>query len=571
MINQEVASIFTQMAELFEFLGDPNDKFKIRAYQNVAVTIESLPEPIDKLFSENRLLGIKGIGQGIAAKIEEYIDNGEIEEFEMLKRAVPKGIFDLFAVPSLGPKRVKQLNVELGVDSIASLKEAVDKGLVQNLAGFGEKSAKKILEGIELRLNVSERRPIGEVFLTVKMILSEMKKCKDLKDVVAAGSFRRAEESVGDVDILATGDITKTEKIMKIFCELPMVAHILGSGDTKSSIITKDGLQVDFRLVLPDQFGSALQYFTGSKQHNVELRTIAKNRGYKISEYGFFNGEKLIASKTEEECYNSLGMQYIPPELRSNTGEIEAAQKNALPKLIEVDDISGDLHTHSLWSDGNNTIEEMALAAQNLGYEYIALTDHSPSLRVANGLNHERLIKKKSEIDALNEKLKIKILFGTEVDILADGSVDYPDEILSKFDVVVASIHSRFNQDNTERLLKAMQNPYVHIIGHPSGRMIGRRKPYELDYEMVFKEAANTGTILEINGQHLRLDLQDFYIREAKRWNCMFSIDSDSHSIANLELMELGVRWARRGWCEKKDVVNTLDLKKLRQILKKSK
>ncbi len=325
---------------------------------------------------------------------------------------------------------------------------------------------------------------------------------------------------------------------------------------------------MDLRVVEPKQFGSALQYFTGSKLHNVHLRTFAKNRGFKLSEYGFFKGEKLVASKTEEECYKSLGMQYIPPEMRTDTGEIEAAYRHELPALIELKDIRGDLHAHSAWSDGRNSIREMALEAHRRGYEYIALTDHSPSLIVANGLKLDRLKKKKREIDELNEKLPIKILFGTEVDILKDGSIDSPDEILNQFDIVVASIHSRFGQDNTLRLLKAMENPHVHIIGHASGRLIGQRNPYSVDYDKIFKKAGETGTILEINSQPLRFDLQDQYIREAKRWKCKFAINSDAHSIQGLRVMELGVRWAKRGWVEKKDVINTLRYEQLKKMLK---
>ncbi|PIQ78044.1 DNA polymerase III [Candidatus Peregrinibacteria bacterium CG11_big_fil_rev_8_21_14_0_20_46_8] len=569
MVNQELAKIFNQMAEILEFLGDPSDRFRIRAYQNVALTIESLPESVEKLVAEDRLRKVKGIGQGIAAKIEEYIENGEIEEYELLKRAVPKGIFELFTVPTLGPKRIKMLHDQLGVGSIAALKKAIADGSLQKLPGLGEKSAQKMLEGLEISNSLTERRSIGTVFLAVKTMIAALEKCEGISRVVPAGSFRRAEETVGDIDLLASGDMNKSKKIMKCFRDLPLVERVLVSGETKTSIVTKDGLQVDLRLVAPDEFGSALQYFTGSKQHNVALRTIAKARGMKLSEYGFFKGEKRVASKTEEECYASLNMQYIPPELRTNTGEIQAAQKHAIPKLIELKDIRGDLHSHSKWSDGANTMEEMALAAEKLGYEYLAMTDHSQNLRVARGLSLERLKEKKKELDALNKKLKkITILFGTEVDILPDGSIDYPDNILKEFDIVVASVHSRFNQDNTERIIKAMQNPYVHIIGHPSGRLIGRRKPYQIDYEKIFKQAANTGTVLEINSQYLRLDLQDFYIREAKRWKCKFSIDSDSHTTASLELMELGVRWARRGWCEKKDVVNALELEKLRKALK---
>lgn len=566
MVNQGLAEIFEQMAEILEFHGDPMDKFRIRAYQNAGMAIKEAPESLEKMAREKRLREIPGIGEGIAKKIEEYVSSGKISEFELLKKSVPKGFFELLAIPFLGPKKVKVLNQKLKIKNVEDLRKAIQGGKVQELPGFGLRSAEKILEGIEMKAKSRGRRPVGEVYLMVSEIVENLKKCKEVLEVVPAGSFRRLEETVGDIDILVTGKNHK--KIMEYFVKQSYVSKLLVGGETKSSILTKNGIQVDLRVVLPNQFGSALQYFTGSKLHNVHLRTFAKNRGFKLSEYGFFKGKKLVASRTEEECYKSLGMQYIPPEMRLDTGEIEAAYRHELPELIELKDIRGDLHAHSVWSDGRNSIREMAEAAQNRGYEYIAMTDHSPSLVVARGLKLDRLLKKKREIDVLNEKLRIKILFGTEVDILADGRIDYPDEILKTFDIVVASIHSRFQQDNTERLLRAMENPFVHIIGHPSGRLIGQRNPYSVDYEKLFKKATETGTIIEINSQYLRFDLQDSCIREAKRWQCKFSINSDAHSVKGLWAMELGVKWARRGWAEKKEVVNTLPLAQLKKALK---
>lgn len=566
MVNQELSEIFSQLAQMLEFLGDPTDKFRIRAYQNVAMALNEVSESLETLVKEKRLREIPGVGEGIAKKIEEYIATGRVKEFDVLKKTVPKGFFELIAIPSLGPKKVHVLYRELQIKNVLELKRAVEKGLVQKLDGFGEQSAKKILEGIAIKTEAKSRRPIGEVFLLVEDIVRRLENCRDIDAVSPAGSFRRCEETVGDIDILATGKNHK--KIMAYFLKQNFVSKILNHGDTKSTILTRDGLQVDLRVVNPNQFGSALQYFTGSKLHNVHLRTIAKNRGFKLSEYGFYKGEKLVASKTEEDCYSSLGMQYIPPELRTDTGEIEAAYRHELPKLIEEKDIRGDLHTHSLWSDGRNSIRDMALAAHKKGYEYIAMTDHSPSLVVARGLKLDRLKKKKKEIDELNGNLPIKILFGTEVDIMFDGSIDYPDEILKMFDVAVASIHSRFGQDNTERILRATENPNIHIIGHPSGRLIGERKPYPLNYEKIFKKAAETGTVLEINSQYRRLDLQDIYIREAKRWKCNFSINSDAHSTDGLDMISIGVKWAKRGWVEKKDVVNTRSWQELAKLLK---
>ncbi|MBI5413796.1 DNA polymerase/3'-5' exonuclease PolX [Candidatus Peregrinibacteria bacterium] len=566
MINQEISEILGKMAEIMEFLGNPADKFRIRALQNAAIAIGEASDNLELLAREHRLREIPGIGEGIAKKIEEYIATGKIKEFELLKKAVPKGFFELLGISSLGPKRVKILHSELGISNIEDLKKAIADGKVQALPGFGEKSAQKMMEGIDIKERSKGRRLLGEVYSTVEEIVENLKKCKDVLKIVPAGSFRRMEETVGDIDILVTGK--NHVKIMDYFAGQPYVHKILVKGDTKTSILTNEGLQVDLRVVDSNQFGSALQYFTGSKLHNVHLRTFAKNRGFKLSEYGFFKGEELVGSKTEEECYGALGMDYIEPELRTDNGEIEASFKHQLPKLLEPKDIRGDLHAHSTWSDGASSIEEMARRAHEQGYEYIAMTDHSPSLTVAGGLKISELKEKKREIDALNEKLPIKILFGTEVDILKDGRIDYPDEVLKEFDVVVASVHGHFNQDNTDRILAAMENPFVHIIGHPSGRLIGQRNAYPLAYEKLFKRASETGTALEINAHYSRLDLQDVYIREAKRWKCLFSIGSDSHSFKSLWMMQLGVALARRGWAEKGDILNTLPWEKLKKVLK---
>lgn len=567
MLNQELSEIFGQMAEVLEFIGDPKDVFRIRAYVNAGIALKEIgPEILKTMVFQKRLCELPGIGEGIAKKIEEYVKTGKILEYEHMKKLIPKGFFELLSVPSLGPKKIKALNKKLGISNIEDLKKAIKKGRVQSLPGFGERSAQKILEGIEMKQKNKGRMLLGDVYLTVSEVVKHLKNCKHVRQVEVAGSFRRCEETVGDVDILVTG--SHASKIMGHFKKAPYVENVLSEGETKTSILTKDALQIDLRVVAPSQFGSALQYFTGSKKHNVHLRTFAKNRGFKLSEYGFFKGNKLVASKTEEECYRALGMQYIPPEMRTDTGEIEAAYKHEIPELVKIGDIKGDLHAHSDWSDARDSIENMAKMAIERGYEYIAITDHSPNLPITNGLTPDRLKQKKKEIDQLNEELPIKILFGAEVDILADGSLDYSDEILKNFDVVVASIHSRFNQDNTNRILKAIENPYVHIIGHPSGRMLGQREPYFLDYEKLFKHARDTGTVFEINSQYLRLDLQDVYIREAKRWGCCFSINSDAHSTGTLWFVELGVKWARRGWAEAEDIINTLPLARLKKALK---
>lgn len=572
LLAQTLAQIFEDLALMLEFHANPGDGFKIRAFKNAAEAILSVSEPIEKLYTEKRLTSIPGIGFGISKKIEEYIEHGVIAEYELLKKTVPTDFFKMLQIPTLGPKKVRALVDHLGVQTIADLEKVLAEDKVASLPRFGKKSAENIQKGLNLKVERTGRRLRGDVTLFVEQIVAMLLQNINLTRVVPAGSYRRGEETVGDIDILVTGPKMKDQKvvdsIMKYFVELPFVERILGQGDTKSSIITNDGLQVDLRVVEEHEFGSALQYFTGSKAHNVHLRNIAKTHDLKLNEYGVFRGEKLVASQTEEDCYKSLGLSYIPPEMRTDTGEIEAGLKHKIPTLLELKDIRGDLHVHTNYSDGVHTLEAMVQAAQNLGYEYVAITDHSPSLRVANGLTKDRLKIKFEHIRRIEDSYKIKILYGTEVDILPDGSIDYPDDILKQFDVVVASVHSRFTVDNTKRIMKAMENPYVHILGHPSGRNVGTRASYPIDYEKIFQHAVKTGTVLEINAQPKRLDLIDIYMRPAIEAGCMFSVDTDSHSTDGLLLMQFGVTWARRGWVQKKYVVNTLPLKKLMEIFR---
>lgn len=559
--TSKLVHLFETIADMIEYFDEPNSRFRVRAYRNIVEMLPELQEPIDTLVKEKRLTSIAGIGPAIASKIEEFINTGKIQEYELLRRAAPTDFERFLAIPFLGPRKLRAMVHNLKIDTIEDLIKEIKDHRVASLKGFGDKTEKKFLEGIERMKQTNVRRPIGLVYELVQTIVATLVTCDAVKQCSPAGSFRRFEETVGDVDILVSSLTPPT--VTTFFKEQAFVDKVLVSGETKTSILTHDGLQVDLRIVHPDQFGSALQYFTGSKFHNVHLRTIAKSRGYKVSEYGFFHGDELVASKTEQECYSSLGMQFVPPELRTDTGEIDAAQKKMLPDLISLDQIKGDLHVHSNWSDGVHTIEQMVAAAQERGYEYVAITDHSPRLKVANGLTPERVKAKKHEIEKLQSKFDIKILFGTEVDILQDGGIDYPDEILKEFDVVVASVHSLFNQDNTDRIVKAMRNPYVHIIGHPSGRLLGQRDSYQVDYEKIFAAAFETNTVLEINGQFKRLDLIDVQIRQALSRGCMFSIDSDAHSTDSLVCLEFGVRWARRGWVTQENVVNTLPLEKL--------
>lgn len=565
MHNQKLAEIFDHIADILELKGESSDKFRILSYRKAALIIRELPNDLAEIKERGKLTEIPGVGESLAKKIEDYLKTGHVPLYEKLKKEYPPSLFELLSVPHLGPKKVKVLFEELGVTSIESLEEVIAKGVVATLPNFGEKTVENILEGIRIRKSVGSRRMLGQVYIMVEQLMDYLKKCPGIIQLAPAGSFRRKKETIGDIDLLATGKDPK--KIVDYFLKHPDVSHVLAHGDTKGSVILSDAQQVDLRVLHEDEWGAALQYFTGSKEHNVQLRTMFKEQGYKMNEYGLFKDEKKIAGKTEEGFYEALGMQWVPPEMRENRGEIEAALKKELPVLIELADIKGDLHLHTSYSDGSNSILEMARAAQARGYEYLALTDHSPSLTVANGLSPERLKAKQKEIDEVQKKVDIHIFSGSEVDILKDGSLDYPDAILKELDFVVASVHSHFNQDNTERIMKAMENPHVHAIGHLSGRMIGVRDGYALDYSKIFKKAVETNTLIEINSQYMRLDLQEKYIHEAQKYGVKFIINTDSHQADSLWLMTLGVSMARRGWLRAKDVVNTYSLQDFKRFI----
>jgi len=566
MKNKELAAIFDKWADILEFKGD--NPYHIRAYRNAARIIEDLTEDIEVLAEEGRLTSLPGIGERLRAKILEFLKTGKIEEFEELKTQVPDTIFTLLDIPGVGPKTVKLLYDELGIRSVEDLKRAIERGDLLKLPRFGRRKVDKIKRGIELLESAHGRILLGVAIFIVDRIVEQLKKHSAVERISVAGSTRRMKETVGDIDILATG---KNLEIIEAFVNLPNVKEILWKGPKKATVIVEEGEQVDLRVIEPESFGSALQYFTGSKAHNIHLRTICLKKGYKLNEYGLFKGDKKIAGRTEEEVYAALGMDTPPPELREDTGEIEAAQKHSLPNLVELSDIKGDLHVHSNWSDGASSIEELVKRAMELGYSYIAVTDHSKSLKVAKGLSEEDLERRNHEIDKLNRKLdgKFRILKGIEVDILADGSLDYPDEILKSLDFVVAAIHSRFTQDNTKRILKAIENPYVNVIAHPTGRVIGSREPYPLDLDAVMRKAAETGTALEVNAYYNRLDLKDANCRLAKRYGVKLSLGTDSHHKDHMWMMKLGVGTARRGWVEKNDVINVLDFKGITEFVKK--
>lgn len=570
MRNREVANVLYQMAELLELHAD--NRFKIIAYGKAARAIESSKEDIEQICREGRLDSIPGVGKAIAQKIEEYLRTGKIQAHQDLLKDTPQGLAELLNVPGLGPKTIFMLHEKLGITNLDELEKAAREHRIRRLPRMGPTSEKNIIKGLERYRKRSTRILLSEAEPIVEEILEYIKGMDGLEHITVAGSYRRRKETVGDIDILATA--AKPEEIISAFVRMPIVDEVLGKGPTKGSIIVKETIQVDLRIVEHKSFGTALQYFTGSKEHNVRLRQIALDRGYSLSEYSLKrlqDGQDLFFS-SEEDVYSTLGMEYIQPELREETGEIEAALSGSLPNLIELADIKGDLHVHSDWSDGRATIEEMARAAKTLGYEYIAISDHSPSVGIAGGLTPDELDQKIDVIAAINETLKgFTVLVGTEVDIRADGKLDYPDEILEKCDIVVASVHMAQQQKEraiTGRLVTAIENDNVDIIGHPTGRKIGERDPYEVDMQTVLEAAAKTGTAMEINAFPTRLDLNDIWAKRAKEMGVKMSIDSDAHDSKHLGVMRYGVNVAKRGWLEKKDVLNAMGFQDMKRMLK---
>jgi len=571
MKNQEIAQIFYNIADILEM---QNVAWKPIAYRKAARALESLSEPVEDIYKQGDIKALEeipGIGEGLAKKIVQYIQTGKIEEYERLKKTLPKGLLDLMKIQGIGPKKAQKLYKKLDIRSVKDLEKAAKKHLIQKLDAFREKTEENILKGIELFKQKKERTLLGLALPQAREIISKLEKVQGVKDVEAAGSLRRMKETIGDIDILVTSK--NSAPVMDAFTRMPSVKRVLAKGDTKSSVILKTGMQADVRVLEPSSFGSALQYFTGNKDHNIKLRTIAIKKSLKLSEYGLFNkkGEK-VAGKTEEEVYKKLGLSYIEPELREDTGEVEAAMKGRLPNLITAKDIKGDLHVHTKYSDGVNTIKEIAEYCKKLRYEYVCIADHSKSTTIANGLNERQVEKEIEEVRRLNKKIKgITILTGTEVDILEDGKLDFPNHLLEKIDIVTASIHKKFKMGKekmTERVVKAMSNENVDIIGHPTGRLIGEREGYDLNFEKVFQAAKDTKTALEINAQIKRLDLNGALVREAKNHGVRFAVCTDAHSLTQLDFIELGIAMARRGWCEKKDVINTLSLKDLLKQLK---
>ncbi len=572
MKNSLVAKIFYEIADMLEVKGV---EFKPQAYRRAAQAIESLSRPIENVAAEGKLEEIPGVGKNIAKKIEEIVRTGKLKYHEDLKKSFPLKIEELLSVEGVGPKKIKLFYNKLGIKSLKDLEKAAKQGKLRKLPGMGEKSERQILESIQFAKSSGKRVLLGYILPVAEEIEERMRSLDAVEQVEIAGSIRRRKETIGDIDVLV---VTKRpKKVMDYFVSLPNVAKVVAKGPTKSTVRLKEGIECDLRVVHAKSFGSALMYFTGSKSHNIALRKIAIKKGWKLNEYGLFSvrggKEKQIAGKTEKEVYKKLGLPYIEPELRENKGEVEAALKGKLPKLIGYNDIRGDLQMHTKWSDGANTIEEMALAAKELGYEYICISDHVGTLRIARGVTARGLAKQMKEIDKINKKIEgIRILKGAEVNILSDGRLDMKDSVLKELDVVVASIHGGFRQSReqlTHRLLSAIENENVDIIAHPTGRLIQKRKAYEVDLEKIFEACKRTGVALEINSYPNRLDLNDDNARYAVNSGCKLVINTDSHSADHLRYMELGIATARRGWVRKSDVINTLPLKKLINFFKK--
>jgi DNA polymerase (family X) len=573
--NFDIARILHEIAIYEEMKGE---NFKPRAYERAALYIGSLNEDLGTIYKKGgikALMELPGIGRNIAEKLVELIQTGELGYYEELKKEIPVDITTLSSIEGMGPQKVKVLYEKLGITNIEELEKAIRKKQVRDLHGFGEKSEQKILNGIEFfKKSHGGRFILGLVLNTFEDILHRLKILHTVKNVQLAGSARRMKESIGDVDLLASSD--KPDEVMDFFTSMPEVAYIHTKGTTKSTVRLKSGINCDLRIVPEESFGAALQYFTGSKQHNVVLRTIALHKGYKLNEYGLYDKRnRQIAGRKEESIYSKLGLSFITPELREDKGEIEAARDGRLPKLIGYDDLKGDLQIHTNWTDGNNTIIEMAQTAKKAGLEYIAITDHSRTLEIARGLNKEKLRQQEKEIKKVNDTMKhnegITILSGVEVNILKDGSLDLDNNILNEFDIVGAAVHSYFSlskEEQTKRLVSAMYNTNVDILFHPTCRVIQKRQPLNIDFDKILEVSKETNTILELDSSPERLDLQDEYVKRAVENKCRLIIDSDAHDKSHFHFLKFGISQARRGWAEKKDVINTLPLEKFLKSLK---
>ena len=570
MTNEEIAQRFLEIADLLE-IEDANP-FRVRAYRNAARVVGEHPERLDQVARSDpeSLKELPGIGDDLAAKIVELVRTGRLEMLHELEKRTPPGVAELMRLPGIGPSKARALHDALGITSLAALRRALELGHVRELPGFGERTEARLLAALVAREAEGERRALRAVAaVPAEAIADALRAAPGVEACDIAGSFRRGRDTVGDLDILvAAGD---GEPAIETFCSLPDVRSVLARGGTKATVRLATGLQVDLRVVPPDSYGAALLYFTGSKAHNIALRRQAQRRGLLLNEYGLHREKKRIAGRTEEEVYRAFGLPWIPPELRENAGELEAAARHALPRLLELADIRGDLQAHSTDSDGRDDLAAMAGAAEALGYEYLAMTDHSPAVRVAGGMDAAGFRAQARRIDRLNAKLrKLRVLKGAEVDIRADGSLDLDDATLARLDVVIATFHSRFTlppREQTRRLVRAVSHPRVNIFGHPTGRLIGRRPPSAYDFGAVVKACAEHGVAMEIDGQPERMDLDDQLARLALQAGVKLVISSDAHSTVELGFMRWGVSQARRAWAVKKDVLNTLPLERLLRAL----
>ncbi len=559
--------MFGRIADALELKGETG--FRVLAYRKAARALVDLGADIETLDAEAKLEKVPGIGAGIAKKIHEYVSTGRMQKYDDVVSSVPPGLFEMLDIQGVGPKTVKQLHDKLGVKTPAELKQAIESGRFAELPGMGEKKGANILHSIRNEELTGERMYLDEAFELAEAVMDHMRRCRSARQLANAGSLRRGKETIGDIDILAVG--VKPADMIEHFTTHPRVKNVLASGGTKASVLFESrgkARQVDLRVLSEPEYGAALQYFTGSKDHNVALRALAQKQGLKLSEYGLFRDEKRVAGRTEQEVYAALGLPYIEPELRENRGEIEAAAEDCLPRLVSARNIRSDLHIHTSASDGSASFDEMIEACRKRGYTHVAIADHSMSVGYAGGLSADALLRHCDHVDEFNARSSdLRVLKSSEVDIKADGSLDYPDRVLERLDLVVASIHQGFKKDATKRMSSALANPLVHLIAHPTGRIIGRREGYDIDLEHVIECAAKNRKILEINAFHARLDLNDIWARRAARAGVKLAINTDAHAPGDLDWMRYGVVVARRAWLTKSDVVNCLSYSGLLKLL----
>lgn len=567
MDKTEIIDILNDIGMLLEIKGE--SFFKSKAYYEAARTLELLEEDLESLVKEDRLKDLKGFGAALTQKIGELVNTGRLEYYEKLKASIPAGLLDMLRIPGLGPKKVRAVYENLGITTIGELKYACLENRLAKLPGFGGKTQANILEGIENLGRYASQFYFPQAAKLADELVASLKESGFVIRCSVGGSLRRKKETVKDIDILVSS--SHSGEVMDIFTSHPLVGQVTSKGDTKSSVILSEGINADLRVVTDDEYPYALHHFTGSKEHNTSLRHLAKQQDIKMNEYGLFRGEERIACKTEEDIFKVFKMDYIPPELRENNGELEAALEGRLPRLIELRDIKGILHVHSSYSDGTNSLEDLVQYCISKGYSYMGMSDHSETAYYAGGLKRDAIERQHEEIQRLNEKYRdFLILKGIELEILQDGSVDYDEEVLSRFDFTIASVHSSFNMDQdkmTERVVKAMKNKHVSILGHPTGRLLLSREPFKIDMEEVIKTAADTGVILEINANPHRLDLDWRYGKAAKEAGCRFAICPDAHALSGIDHMELGVNIARKGWLTREDIVNTAGRSGIRQLL----